>query len=306
MAGKTGIVLGAQAKSDSNHPQEVYFGSDLYKSVNEMLAAQNVILYFEDKVTVFPDPALGMGSLITIQRAAPVKVIDGKNESLYRTWVGNVKELLAEKNIVLEENDVVTPGLESKISKDMSVKIVRVSEGEIKENVSVAFATISKDDKTIERGKTQVQTKGVTGKKEKTYHFRRENGVLISKVLVGEKVLIQKVDEVILKGTKPPLLSRGNYKDVINAAALKNDLSPGALYCLMMAESNGNYNSVNPRGPYIGLFQYHQGTWNKYSQKAGYSGANIYDPAAQINVTAWVLDNVGGGSWGPWGGCKNK
>lgn len=202
VVGKTGIVLGAQASADPNHPQENYLGSDRFKTLNDMLGAQDVYFYPEDKVTSFPNPALGLGSVITIKRAAPVKVIDGKSEMSYRTWVQNVEDLFVEKNIELGEKDLVSPGLDSKISVNLVINITRVNETDEKEIIKVSFKTVSKDDPNLLKGKQVVETKGVNGEKERVYHLRRENGKLVSKVLISEKVIKQKVDEVIIRGTK--------------------------------------------------------------------------------------------------------
>lgn len=304
--GSTGLVLGVQSSGDGNHPEEIYIGDASYNSIFEMLAAQNIALYPEDKVAAFPDPANNLGSIITIKRATVVSVIDGKNESNYRTWVGNVKDLLDEKNYELVDLDVVKPGLGEPIVKNMTIIITRVSEGEEKEKISLPYKTITKNDANMEKGQQKVETKGVTGTKERTYHIRRENGKLVSKVLVSEKVLVEVLNEVIVKGTRPPLIKSGNYKDTINAAALQYGLTPASLYCLMMTESNGHATSGIPRGTYKGLFQYTPGAWSSLSPKAGYGGASIADPTAQIYTTAWALTHGQSGRWPTWGSCRGK
>jgi len=48
------------------------------------------------------------------------------------------------------------------------------------------------------------------------------------------------------------------------------------------------------------------GFWQWASAKAGYSGASIYDPTAQIFTTAWALTHGQAGRWPPWGSCANK
>ncbi len=200
--GKIGMVLGVQSSGDPVHPEEIYVGSDKYRTINEMLAAQNVILYPEDKVTTFPDPSNGLGSIITIKRAALVKVLDGKVEYSYRTWAKTVGGLLDERNFELGEMDVVSPGVESKISLDLAVNITRVNETDEKEIIKIPFKTITKEDAEMLKGTQKIETKGVNGEKERIYHLRRENGKLVSKVLKSEKVTKEKVDEILIKGTK--------------------------------------------------------------------------------------------------------
>lgn len=292
-------MLGAASSTNTNHPKEVYFGSDKFKTLNSMLQNLGVTVYFEDSVTVFPEPALGLGSVITVERATVVSVQDGRKTVTYRTWSETVGDLLKEKNIPIGSDDIVKPAISSKISSDLPVAITRVNETNVDEIIKLPYGTSTKNDANLEKGKQKIETKGVNGSKKRVYHLRRENGVLVSKVLVKDTVTLEPIDEVIIKGTKPPLnlISSGKYKETINVAAEKYRTDATVLYKLMILESNGNYKSVGGGGRYKGLFQYTDGAWLSMSSKAGYSGANIFDPAAQINVTAWAITHGYKSKW---------
>lgn len=194
--------MGAQTSGDPNHPTEVIKGSEDYRSWQKMLEAKGVQFYPQDKISAFPDPALGLGSMITIERSAPVSVKDGNATIIYRTWAKTVNELLAEKMIDLGEKDVINPGVDTKISKDMMIVITRVNETDVKEVITLPFKTITKDDPDLLKGKQRVETKGENGMKERVYHVRRENGKLVSRVLTSEKVTKQVIDQIVYKGTK--------------------------------------------------------------------------------------------------------
>lgn len=56
------------------------------------------------------------------------------------------------------------------------------------------------------------------------------------------------------------------------------------MYDVMMCESGGKSDIVNPAGPYTGLFQYVEGTWN--GDWNTYRDADIRDARAQIFATA--------------------
>ena len=64
-------------------------------------------------------------------------------------------------------------------------------------------------------------------------------------------------------------------------------------------ESSFNPQSVNPVTGDAGLFQLHAATWAEYSASAGYPGADILDPEANVAVAAWMLYNLPGG-WSHW------
>ena len=76
--------------------------------------------------------------------------------------------------------------------------------------------------------------------------------------------------------------------------------SEDKMYAVMMCESGGNAEIVNPAGPYTGLFQYVAGTWN--GDWNDYRDASIKDARAQIFATAlaWNL-----GMQSHWG-CYNR
>lgn len=300
-------VLAAGSKDDSNHPSERYIGRISDRSLAEILDNYEIIIYPEDKYEIFPDPSMGLGSILNIARATTVNLNDGDSEKVIRTWKGTVGDLLSEKKIKLGDQDIVEPGKEAKIAMNMDISITRVTVNDNKEIVTVPFKTVSKDDPNLLQGKQRIEVEGANGSKEKIYRIRKENGKLVSKILVSEKVLKEPVDKVVFKGTKSPInyVSKGKYMDLINAAGAKYGVSPAALYCLMIRESNGNARSAAAAG-YKGLFQYGDGAWSNLSSKAGYKGASVFDPEAQIYTTAWAISNGQSSRWGPWSACKNK
>ena len=60
----------------------------------------------------------------------------------------------------------------------------------------------------------------------------------------------------------------------------------------------GNPNSYNERSGASGLFQQLPKYWASRSAKAGWAGASIMDPEANVAVSAWL--RYFGGGWGHW------
>lgn len=56
------------------------------------------------------------------------------------------------------------------------------------------------------------------------------------------------------------------------------------MYRVMICESSGNPNASGGRGTYLGLFQYHRGTWG--GSWNPYRKSNIFDAKSQIFATA--------------------
>lgn len=70
---------------------------------------------------------------------------------------------------------------------------------------------------------------------------------------------------------------------------------------VLRCESSGDPAATNPSSGAAGLFQHLPQHWARRSADAGYPGADIYDPAANIAVAAWL--SRGGTDWSHWT-CK--
>ena len=72
----------------------------------------------------------------------------------------------------------------------------------------------------------------------------------------------------------------------------------GLVLCLIAKESGGNPNADNPQSSASGLMQHLYRLWPDRSVAAGWPGASIWDPEANIAVGAWLAYE--GGGWGHW------
>ncbi len=76
------------------------------------------------------------------------------------------------------------------------------------------------------------------------------------------------------------------------------DLVDHALCVIRHETTDGNPNSYNSRSGASGLFQHLPKYWADRSAKAGWAGADIFDPRANVAVAAWLQRD--GGGWGHW------
>ena len=68
------------------------------------------------------------------------------------------------------------------------------------------------------------------------------------------------------------------------------------MFAVMMCESGGRADIINPAGPYSGLFQYSADTWNgDWNQ---YRDSDILDARAQVFATALAWNNNMQSHWG--------
>lgn len=251
----------------------------------------------EDKIVVTPDLSQGFGSIISLYRAPEYTVIDGKKSIILRSWQKTVGELLTEGNIELGDDDKINFSTDTELFHDMKITIIRVAITNIKESQPIDFNIVKKDDPTMDKGKTKIQTQGQKGTKVLTYRVQREDGVEVSRKLINTEITVEPVTQVVLIGTRPVITVRCNYNDTVIAASLKYSIDPNTVCNLMMKESNGHYNSVGGNNQYFGLFQYTESFWAQASKSAGYGGASCFDPTAQIYTTAWALTHGFSGRW---------
>ena len=88
----------------------------------------------------------------------------------------------------------------------------------------------------------------------------------------------------------PPAAS-GDIVGIIRAAAAKYGVSGDWMVNIAECESGLRPNAYNPRGPYIGLFQFLQSTFTANG------GTNIWDPTDQANIAAKMLANGQAHQW---------
>lgn len=206
-----------------------------------MLSDLKTEVYPEDKIHVFPEPALGLGSKITIERATPVVVDDINTKTTYRTWKDNVKNFLEEKNIVLGADDRIQPNLEDKITRDLKITITRVNVTEITEREKISFKTISENDPSLEKGSTRIKQIGIEGAKEITYQVIRENAKEISRKLIKSKIVKSSQDKIVIKGTKTVIYGIGIatwYNLIGGTTAASNSLSRGTKVLVINLANN--------------------------------------------------------------------
>jgi hypothetical protein len=261
--------------------------------IAEDLGAKPVKL---DKFSAFPSIDMGIGSKIIIYRTPDYLIIDGKKKIPVRSWTSTVADLFAEQGIEMLDDDRVAPKIDAEIKTGDQIKITRVAISDVKKTKAIEFNTISKDDDTLDKGKTKIEQKGVNGEKTLTYEVRREDGVEVSRKLINTETTLKPVDEILIIGTKPVITGWCKFNDLVLEASIKNGLDPDRLCSLMHKESNGNVGSTSGGG-HLGLFQYTEGFWADASAKAGYSGASWNDAKAQIFTTAWAVTHGYAGRW---------
>ena len=142
------------------------------------------------------------GMKIKIDHATDFKITaDGKTRK-YRTLANTVSEALKDKNVKVGKNDIVEPGLDELLTKDMKIVIKRVKIKEETKEEKIEFKTVTKDDSSLDEGTTKVVTEGKEGKAKVTYKVTYVDGVESSRSEISRETLTAAVDKVVANGTR--------------------------------------------------------------------------------------------------------
>ncbi|MEX2361747.1 MAG: G5 domain-containing protein, partial [Patescibacteria group bacterium] len=190
------------ASTDPNHPVEVFHASSSATTLSAAFTEAGKQYYPEDIVSAFPNPNLGIGSVITVLRSMPVGLIDGKRSYAIRTWQSTVGDLLIEKNLELGKDDRISPALATPLQPDILVTITRVNRTTISEFETIEYRVIEQDDPNSYLGTNTVVEAGSNGQIENKFLLIREDGELISKTLTSTKTVKQVVNRIIKIGSK--------------------------------------------------------------------------------------------------------
>lgn len=207
------------------------------RTVQGALRDNGISVEEKDKIEPQLDSNVRKGDIIKVKKAVNVEVaVDGKHLQI-KTAEENVENMLSAEGIKFKDDDKVSPSLESKIADGLKVGIVRVEVQNLTENKPIEFATVIQKDNNMANTETKTLQAGEQGQKEITTKIVYEDGKEVERKVVGEKVVKEPVNKVLLQGTLGVLnLSRGSGANPLYTSAMK--VKATAYY---NSGSNGNH-----------------------------------------------------------------
>lgn len=233
-----------------------------------------------------------VGEKVTVIAAKPVELsVDGTTKTI-RTQADTVGTMLEDAHIALGAQDTTSLPLTQPIIPGASLTITRVADVTVTRHEGITHATKTIKDPNIYVGQSQVTQAGKDGSKDVTYHIRYNDGVEVSRNVLGIANQVNPVDQVVHSGTRVRFGGSIEYwRPAVESAAAANGLDPNLMLAIMNCESHGNAAASN--GTHFGLYQYDPSTW------AGTGGSmdNIYDGNTQITKTAYKIAHYGTSPW---------
>ena len=131
---------------------------------------------------------------------------DGQTKTIH-TGDARVSDILRQAGVEVGENDIVEPAQDTMLTEATTIKVTRVTTKTMTETKDIAYSTETRETSELEKGKSRVAQEGVNGKEEITLEYTYHDGVQVSIVQTGSRVLEQPVNKIVENGTKEPVVT---------------------------------------------------------------------------------------------------
>ncbi|HLU23199.1 MAG TPA: ubiquitin-like domain-containing protein [Bacillaceae bacterium] len=204
------------------------------KTVDEFLDNQEININDHDEVDFSVDEKIYENMKLSIDRAFPIVLKDGKAEEK-KVWSTSitVADFLRQQGITLGKLDRVEPSLDKNVEPNGEVNVFRVEKVTDVVEEPIDFKVITKKDSTLAKGSEKVVQQGKEGLLKKEYEVTKENGKEIDRKLVAEKTVQESQNKIVAVGTKVMVaqVSRGNNTVAANGKEMYVEATAYTAYC---------------------------------------------------------------------------
>ncbi|WP_026673692.1 G5 and 3D domain-containing protein [Alkalihalobacterium bogoriense] len=173
-------------------------------SVNELFEELAIEVKEQDEINPSLDTEITPDMNVSYESAFLVQLIsDGEQQEIWTTST-TVADFLEKENIALGELDRVEPAKDELLDKETKVDVIRVEKVTDVVEEKIAFATVTRKDDSLEKGKENVVESGQEGLVKKHYEVIFENGEEVSRELVKTENVRDSKDRIVAVGNKQP------------------------------------------------------------------------------------------------------
>ncbi len=253
-------------------------------------------------ITVYPEDTLNVeaatdfvkdssiGERVIIDRATLVNLNLYGTPAPIRTHVKTVGDLLKEKKIKLAKDDSVQPSIDTPLTDQTQVFVVRNGVQIVTAEEPIAMPTETVEDARLSFGSTAVRQEGSAGKRLVTYQLKTENGREVSRQVIQSVVAVEPVKRIVARGKT--VFIPADKEAVMAAAGIAKSDYPYVNY-IVSRESGWRVNASN--GKTWGLCQALPGS------KMATAGSDWQtNPVTQLRWCSGYASRYGG-----WAGAYN-
>lgn len=153
--------------------------------------------------------------------------INVDNEKKFvKSTAKTVGDLLEEQNIVLDSDDEVVPSVDTALSNELIIDVLRVEYVTRETEETIKFGSKTKYSSAMLKGTKKVTQEGVNGSKTVVYKDKVVNGVVESSEVQSETITKKPVDKVTTIGTLVKSSGLGNSKIEKNGKPISELVMP--------------------------------------------------------------------------------
>lgn len=194
-------------------------------------------------------PQIG-GEQITVQVVA-----DGASKEIKVPKGSTVAQALASANLQVNSLDKSTPPSYAVLSEGDEIRVVRVSEEFITEQVNIPFEQQIVRNESLPEGERRLVQPGINGQQELTYRILLEDGVEVSRAAVKTITLEEAVPEIVMVGAQSayaPLIIPGKLVYLAGGNAwLMEGTTANRRPLLTFGDLDGRIFSISPNGEWL-------------------------------------------------------
>lgn len=190
-------------------------------TVGEALEEIGITVKDDDKINYSLNTQIIDGMVLTVKAAEYVTLSADGTSTKYALTNGTVADLLANAGVVLGKDDYTEPSLDTRLTKDLAVKVKRVEYKTEEKTKTIAFKTKETKDSTLAKGKTKVVTKGEKGEAKVTYEVKYVNGKRKEEKEISRVVIKEATDREVIVGTKKTKKSDNKSDDNNSSSDVK-------------------------------------------------------------------------------------
>ncbi|MCD6577356.1 MAG: G5 domain-containing protein [Anaerolineaceae bacterium] len=191
---KPAVPVTVQTADEST---QFYSGAE---TLGEALWEHNIFLKVGDDLSLPISTPLNQAVVVSLLRSQPVRIQLDKDEIEVSVSSITVGEALAEAGIPLQFLDYSVPAEEQQIPADRTIRVVRVSEEVVTEEMVIPYNVERISDPQMNIGDEQILQTGENGVQSAIMHLRYEDGKEVSRTVLAEWVSKAPVTQRIAYG----------------------------------------------------------------------------------------------------------
>lgn len=218
-----------------------------------------------------------------------IQVNDGGKVTYTSIAAKTVRDVIEARGIDVDEDDRVTPSMDTPVTEGMTIKVDQVSTTDYDATESFDAEPTYVDDPELEQGTEEVRVEGTPGERTVTRRLIMVNGAKESDEIINSKETRPASPATIARGTKEP--------------AAAPAVADGSVWdTIAQCESTGNW-SINTGNGFSGGLQFTDSTWQAFG--GGEYAAQAWQASREQQIAVAQKVQAAQG-WGAWPACTAK